>query len=306
VTGDPAAGCRFGAKLKSNAPNWTVGLDYKIREDLLLFAKVSRGYKSGGFNAYSVFPDTRTFTPEYVTSYEGGFKSDIKLGEMPTRLNGTFYYLNYTNIQKATGDFNPDTLASGARINPASAHIYGVELDATIRPFEWLELGASFSHTDFNYTRYNIVSNGILPDCTGVIPAAGTNSDLRCLSGQYVSPYIYSLRGTITLPVPEEYGDMSVFLNYSHNAAQNTEALIVPAFQPGAILEPFGTLNGSLDWNNVYQTGIDIGLYATNITNKLYRISNSDVFQIGSLLSWSTIYGEPRMYGARIRYRFGS
>jgi iron complex outermembrane receptor protein len=125
------------------------------------------------------------------------------------------------------------------------------------------------------------------------------------LKGQYVAPYIYSIRGTITLPMAEEYGNASVFLNYSHNSSQNTEALIVPAFQPGSVLEPFGILNGSLDWNNVYQTGIDIGLYATNITNKLYRISNTDVYQIGSLLSWATIYGEPRMFGARIRYHFG-
>jgi iron complex outermembrane receptor protein len=305
VTGDPVAGCRFAATLKSDAPNWTVGLDYQARQDLLLFAKVSKGYKAGGFNAYAVFPTTRTFTPEYVTSYETGFKSDIKIGNMPTRLNATAYYLNYSNIQKATGDFNPATRASGARINPASAHIYGIELDGTIRPFEWLELGGSFSHTDFKYTRYNIVSNGILPDCTGVVPPAGTNSDLRCLKGQYVAPYIYSLRGTITFPVPEEYGNISLFANYSHNSKQNTEALIVPAFQPGSVLEPFGILNGSLDWNNVYKSNIDIGLYATNITNKLYRISNSDVYQIGSLLSWATIYGEPRMFGARLRYHFG-
>jgi iron complex outermembrane receptor protein len=271
----------------------------------MVFGKVSKGYKSGGFNAYSVFPNTRTFTPEYVTSYEAGFKSDINLGNMPTRLNATFYHLNYTNIQKATGDFNPVTFASGARINPASAHINGIELDGTIRPFEWLELGATFSHTDFNYTRYNITSNGILPDCSGAVPAAGAQSDLKCLAGQYVSPYIYSLRGTITFPVPEEYGNVSLFASYAHNAAQNTEALILPAFQPGAILEPFGLVNMSLDWNNVYRSGIDLGLYATNLTNKLYRISNSDVFQTGSLLSWSTIYGEPRMFGVRVRYRIG-
>lgn len=43
----------------------------------------------------------------------------------------------------------------------------------------------------------------------------------------------------------------------------------------------------------------------TNASNKLYRISNTDVYQVGSLLSWGTIYGEPRMYGLKVRYRFG-
>ena len=306
VTGDPVAGCKFGSTLKSNSPNWTVGLDYQAREDLLLFGKVSKGYKSGGFNAYSVFPNTRTFTPEYVTSYEAGFKSDIKLGDIPARVNGTYYYLNYTNIQKATGDFNPVTFASGARINPAAAHIQGIELDSTLRPVSWLELGGTFSYTDFKYTKYNIVSNGILPDCSGVVPAAGTTANLKCLKGQYIAPYIFSLRGTITLPVPEQYGDLSLFANYSHSASQHTEALVLPPFQPGELLEKFGLLNMSLDWNDMYRKGIDVGLYATNVTNKLYRISNTNVYQTGSLLSWTTIYGEPRMFGVRVRYHFGA
>jgi len=97
-----------------------------------------------------VYPDTGTFEPEFVTSYEAGFKSDFKLGSVPARLNASYYYLNYKNIQKATGDYNPITNASGARINAAKAHVKGVEAEATLIPFPGLELGGTFSYTDFH------------------------------------------------------------------------------------------------------------------------------------------------------------
>src|SRR6185437_14015855 len=58
--------CQFAATLKTSAPTWTVGVDYDIARSLLVYAKVSRGYKSGGVNTNAVFTNTRTFTPEFV------------------------------------------------------------------------------------------------------------------------------------------------------------------------------------------------------------------------------------------------
>jgi iron complex outermembrane receptor protein len=252
-----------------------------------------------------VRPTTRTFEPEKVTSYEAGFKSDFRIAGVPTRLNATYYYLNYKNVQKATGDFNPDTGASGARINSARAHVSGVELEASIRPWQPLEIGGTFSYTHFKYTAYSLPSNGFLPDCSGKVLAPGTPTDLTCLKGQYVVPYIYSFHVAVNLPIAQDMGNAALFVNYAHNSAQHTEATVVPPNQPGEKLSPFGLLNVSLDWNDIARSGLDAGLFVTNATNKLYRISNSDVFQGGSLLSRATIYGEPRMYGMRLRYHFG-
>ena len=69
---------------------------------------------------------------------------------------------------------------------------------------------------------------------------------------------------------------------------------------------PFGHLRLTINWNNVFQSEPDIGFYATSLTNKLYRIGNTDVLQIGSLLTRASIYGEPRMCGLHLRYRFGA
>jgi len=94
-------------------------------------------------------------------------------------------------------------------------------------------------------------------------------------------------------------------VNYSHSSSQYTEAVQFPQNQPGAYLESFGLLNASLDLRNVGGSKFDLGVFGTNLTNSLYRISNTDVYQQGWLLYWSTLYCEPRMYGVRLKYKFG-
>ncbi|WOK37093.1 TonB-dependent receptor [Sphingomonas sp. C3-2] len=296
------ARCGFSATLKSRAPTWTFGIDYQANRNLLLYAKVSRGFKAGGFNTYSVRPSTRTYEPEKVTSYETGFKSDWRLGAIPLRFNGTYYYSDYNNIQRVTGDFNPETNAGGAQFLGASARIQGVEAEVTVRPIPELELGGNLSYTDADYRNFTYTPLSPTLACNGLVPAGGT-ADASCNPFQYVTPWIYNLNAALTLPVPDSVGEISLTANYSHRSDQNTEALLPPSQQPGSILTGYGLLNLSLNWQDVGQKGVDLTFFVTNATNKLYRISNTNLYQ--SLLTAASVYGEPRMYGLKLRYRFG-
>jgi iron complex outermembrane receptor protein len=301
--GDAPTTCRFSASLATKAPSWLAGVDYKVAPDVLLFAKVSHGYKAGGFNPYAVFANTRTFDPEKVTSWEAGIKSDFQIGDVPFRLNASVYTLDYKGIQRATGDYKPATNAAGARTLNADARDRGIEIEASMRPVSGVEIGGNFSHTDAKYTRYEFVTNTGQLGCNGAVPFGGT-VDASCLPFQYVAPYIWSVHASVEQPIGD-LGRASLFVNYSHTASQNTEAVQLPALQPGALLEPFGVLNASLDWKDVAHSGLDIGIFATNLTNKTYRITNTNVYQGGALLYWSTLYGEPRMFGLRAKFRFG-
>lgn len=303
LVNDPTQ-CGFAATLKTNAPTWNVGIDYRAAPELLLYGKISRGYKAGGVNANAVFANTRTFTPEFVTSYEAGFKSDVRIAGMPLRLNGTYYYLNYSDIQRATGDFNPDTGAGGAQILKADARIQGIEAEASLRPFPGLEVGGTFSYTDAKYKRYEFQPNIPVQDCSGNLVTPTGTAVLTCLPFQYVSPYIYSVHVSAERQLGGNLGTISLFLNYAHSASQHTEATVVPVDQkPQEQLNAFGTLSLSINWRNVGGSRLDIGFYGTNLTNNLYRVSNANTYS--SQLYGATLYGEPRMYGARLRYAFG-
>jgi len=298
------ADCTYTATLKSKASTWTVGLDYKLQRDILVYGKVSRGYKAGGFNLQAVFVNTRTFDPETVTSYEIGTKADFRLADIPFRVNASGYILDYKDIQRAGGDFNPVSGSGGAVVHNADARVKGIELEASVRPIRGVELGGNFSYTHARYKTYQFATPTGQLACNGVVPAGGT-VDLACLPFQYVSPYIWSMHVSAEHRLEGDLGTLNLFVNYSHTARQYTDPGNLPSTQPGAYLGAFGLLNMSLDWNNIAGKGFDAGLFVTNATNKLYRISNTNVFQQGGLLYQSALYGEPRMYGFKLRYRFG-
>lgn len=296
--------CLVTDTLKSKAPTWTLGVDYKPMRDVLVYAKVTRGYKSGGFNTFSVRPETRTFAPEKLTTYEAGFKSDWRIGSVPFRLNGTYYYSDYKNIQRPAGDFNNVTGANGALVLPATATIQGFEVETSIRPIQGVEFGANVSHTDAEYKRFTqvVLAPSGAPACNGSVPQGGV-ADYSCNRFQFVTPWIVNANASFDLPLRNDLGNLTLFVNYSHVSSQNTSPLVPASIEPGVLISGYGTLGGSLGWRNIAGSGVDASLFATNITNKRFRVSNSGVFQ--SLLVWSELYGEPRMFGLKLRYSMG-
>ena len=295
ILGTTPDDCEQSASLSYKAPTWTFGVDYKPLSNALLFAKISRGFKAGGYNAFSVRPETRTFQPEKVTSYEAGIKSDWRLGSIPLRLNVTGYYTDYASIQLGSSDTNASG-GIGSRIIPASAKIKGVEAEASFRPFPALEIGGNLSYTDVE--REEAVTPVDTVDCTGPVPAGGTISN-RCVSGA-VPKWTYTIRGSLDLPMPENWGDLSLYANYTHVGAMD---YIDTSVDPAGHFDAYGLLNVSANWRNIGRSNIDVSLFATNLTNSLYKISTGALYSCCAFSS--NIWGAPRMYGARVRYNFG-
>jgi iron complex outermembrane receptor protein len=74
---------------------------------------------------------------------------------------------------------------------------------------------------------------------------------------------------------------------------------------PQGVAPSFGLLNLVADWNGVFGAPLDVSLFASNALNKVYINQPVPSFEPG-LGYGVTLYGEPRMYGVRVRYRFGA
>lgn len=296
----------FSAVLKSSAPTWTVGLDYKATPNLMFYGKASRGYKAGGINTYAVFPNTETFGPEYNTTYEIGMKDEGRVVDMPYRFNLALYRTDYSKIQLSAPDSNPAGLAGAVIFSTATAVIQGVELDATIKPIPQIEIGGNFSYTDAYYTKFPYTPNISMvgfTDCDGTAWNAGTQLNFKCRPLLYVAPYIFSIHANLKAPIDRKYGDLSLFVSLSHSSSQHTEALLSSTEQPYEQLEGYSLVNLSLNWENMLQSPVSASFFVTNLTDKAYRTQNSSSYQ--SQFVQSTTYGEPRMYGVRLKVAFG-
>ncbi len=303
VPGTPTGfmGCALSGTAKSSSPNWTVGLDYSFNESVLGYAKVSRGYKRGGINLYAVNDSHRNFQPEYVTTSEIGFKTTFRTGGVPFTFSADVFRTKYNDIQVSGPDFNPASQASGAAVfNAGSATLKGVEAEGRIIPVPGLEFTVNYSHLQGAYHKFSIFSPFGQFDCSGNYTVGMV--DLKCIPMNYLPDNQFSIMGRYTLPLSADVGKISLASTYAYTGPYVDSPTMPPQYNRGTVFPSIAVLNLALDWNDVFRAPVDVGFFVTNATDKVYKTS-----PIGT---WATIgvaanlYGEPRMYGVQLRYRW--
>ena len=262
----------------SQAPTYTAGLDYKPSRNALLYFVTRRGYRAGGQNGEG--PNT-VFSPEYVTDYEVGSKLDVKLAGMPLRLNTALYYQDYTNIQVQQQIIFQNTPIS-ITSNGATARQWGAEIEAQLNVTDRLQLAVNYDHLNF---KYKSVAPGV------------DLATLELSAAQGRPPNKFSASASYLVPIAPRLGSLSIQANYAWQATSGN--FLDPV---GGITPAFSLLNVSADWKHVAGSPIDLSVYMSNVGNKLYSLGGFGSYaSLGYELSR---YGDPRLYGFRIRYNF--
>ena len=87
---------RQSGKMHQKFVDWRLRGEYDLGDKSLIYALVTTGHKSGGFNDnlgdLGVAP---TYRPEKVTLYEVGSKNIFTLGGLRAKLNGSLFYNDY-------------------------------------------------------------------------------------------------------------------------------------------------------------------------------------------------------------------
>jgi len=123
----------------------SIGVEYQASKDVLAYAKLSHGFKSGAINLGAV--QGEPVKPETVTSLELGTK--ISFLDKRGSLAAALFTSKYKDMQVVQiGQASP-ILA-----NAAGAKISGLELEALVKPVPALTLGASLGLMDPKYTDF--------------------------------------------------------------------------------------------------------------------------------------------------------
>jgi iron complex outermembrane recepter protein len=130
-----------------HATTGTAGLQWTPSDDTLTFAKYTRGYKSGGFNAGAFAPGRTGYTePEFINAYELGLKQTF-MNRLTANLS-VFYY-DYTEAQYPSTVRDPLTNINETRFfNLQKAESRGVELEATWAVTDALQVLLSYGYLD--------------------------------------------------------------------------------------------------------------------------------------------------------------
>jgi iron complex outermembrane receptor protein len=107
-----------------------------------------------------------------------------------------------------------------------------------------------------------------------------------------------TLTADYRLPLSQDIGRVDVSATYTFTSDQ------VASYTPyWGILKATELLNLNLDWKEVAGRPVDLSLFATNVAGAKYNTWINEFVSSGFVAYQR---GEPRMYGLRLRYRFGS
>ena len=246
-----------------------IGLDYTGIEDTLLYASVSRGFKSGGFQGQLSFDPAalQPFNDEEVLAYEVGMKSRFAGNSL--EFNASVFFYDYEDMQFYGGLFDSPVGVLFGIANIGDAEIKGAEADIWWRPTEGLDLRFGLGYLDTEIT--NSVVDGV---ATG---SELPNSPEFTFSS--MARYEWAISGTLT-------AEVAVALDFQDNVTFDIVRAPPEAIEGSYWLYDARIGVGAADarWN--------VSLWGKNLADEEYRtqVTNSSV-------GYGETWGMPRTYG---------
>lgn len=275
---DPTTSTAATARQDIHNSAWTgrLGLDYTPSKDVLLYGNLSRGYRSGAFNAQFFF-DPSEFTavkPETVDAVEVGFKTAWAGGTL--QLDGAVFNYSYKNQQMI------DVQSSGHQplINLGKSTIRGGELELVARPITSLTVRAGLGILDAKVDQ-GLINNGTQDISGKQLPNAPKVSST--LAGDWDVVRTGDWRVTM-------HGDLS------YSASQYFEPANVPAIRQGG----YTLVNARLSLHN--NAGHwEAAIWGRNLGDKFALTAGANLASLGY---YYTHRNQPRMFGLEASYHF--
>jgi len=255
-------------------PNFTA--QFRWTENLMAYATISQGFKSGGFNDALGDSTNLSFNPEKLWNYEVGLKAE--LADRRLVLNAAAYFMDWQSIQIRVD--NPGTPAYDPVIlNAGAAHSTGFEADLEALPTDNLRLGASISVVSAKY------DEGTLP----------TGEPLRTI------PYAPTYSGNLYAEyrIPSAKGDWVVL----GEANLRGNAFLTQDNQPDGKQRAYELYNARIGYEA--QDGKwSVFLWGKNLTDTKVVQRLFDLFGVGVVGQKFVELNDPLSYGLTVRFRY--
>lgn len=289
--------CNYVRSVTFKKATWLASVDWRPVPNLMLYGSISTGYRAGGYTQQantgvlsSVEALEAAFTPfrpESVTNYETGFKSDL-LGRH-LRINGSFFYQKYSDIQVRIRDFVNGVPANIIR-NAAKATLYGGELEVTAKPVYGLTLDANVAYLHARYDSF--------------ITLDTSNNPVDLTDQPFSSPkWTFNLGAAYELPLSN--GALRFSTNFAYTSSVNLSpgqpGVPITVYNPASLTQDgYGLLDARISWH-IDSQDLDVAIFAKNLTDKYYFLSAAN----GQSLGWNAASpGEPRTIGLNVRKTF--
>ena len=281
------------AKFSSTTP--TLALNQKLDSNTMVFGRVAKGFKSGGFplEAPTLAQATTAFKPEESTSYE--------LGAKGSKGDSTYAVTAFTTkLKNQQISYLPVGSTSPTTTNAGASSYKGLEIEGSTKLGKDTKVQLGYGYLDAKFDEY--MSTGI---AGGVVNAASN------LVVGYAPKHTFNLNLESNLG-NTDFGKLKGLIEYRYTAAYYNYAANISMTAPNAIagnnaadskMPALGIVNARLilDRINVGGPGqADASLWVKNLGNKQVMQNMMDIsgyYQVGY---WSA----PRTVGVSLNYKW--
>lgn len=293
------------ASFSSTTPSFSA--TYPLSDDINLYARVAKGFRSGGFSAElpTVAGVTTPYGPEKATTYEAGVKSQF--WDQRAQLNLTLFRNKITDMQLS--QLPPGTTTSQI-FNAGKATMEGIELEGVLLPVDGWKVQGSYGYLHGKFDEYlDHPRNAATAALAGVAPTA-----LIDTADNRVMPY--APRHTLNLNVDGELaklygGTLRGIVDYTWTASfyayASNRSLTCADAGSGSLasinkMPSLGLLNARLLLADIplTETGKgEVSLWVRNLTDekKLINLIDFSYFQ-------NAAWTQPRTFGMTLGYRW--
>jgi iron complex outermembrane receptor protein len=276
--------------------SYNVTLNYQWTPDIMTYARLSTGYRSGGFNLRSTPGISPNFAPEKAMVYEGGVKSEWL--EHRLRVNLAAFRTDYDNLQ--VSQYTGYTLSGGnsGGILNAAADYTGFELETQVRPIKSITIDASIGYVHPEYQKI------YFPDpVTGLLTNYASSSHFS-----FVPNWTNHLG--IQYEFPEmDFGILSMRADYSYQSEKYFGISDLPTQNPFTELTkapPQNLVSARLTLSDVPLWGgnanLEASVFGENLLDEHYIVQAID---FGPSIGFATKqYGIPRTFGFDLKVKY--
>lgn len=265
----------------SNEVTGKLALDWNFEKNALLYGSFSRGYKSGGVSQTTIASSGASpiFNPEYVDTYEIGYKSQLLEDTM--QLNLSAYYSDYTDLQfQVFGDFGPEAGNAG------EATIKGLEIETIYLLGDVWSIDGSFAYTNAKYDE--------------LITGPGQNFAGNQLTRTPEIAYNLGVKGEW------ELSDNSILVARLEGSYTD-EMYYEFTNSDASFAEDYHNINLRFLWTSADEKYFS-ELYVTNLTDEVQESNILVGFSLGVAAGDPGVeyitYNAPRQFGLTVGYRF--
>jgi iron complex outermembrane receptor protein len=268
----------------------SLSLQKQFTPQVMAYASVNRGFKSGGFNGRANDPTEAadpTFDPEYVWTYEMG----LKMRSADGRLQGNFaaYHSNYTDFQARVSEVqnpgSPTPNFSFPVLNAAKLTIDGLEFEGAAILGQGTKLSTQLAWMNARYDSFN-------DPRTQFDPSLADLHDHVPFSPKFTA----RLALTHTFGLPDgsalTFGGDASYRSDTWLSVDNRDGLMQKSYVVSGLFGVFDAVNGH--WQ--LRAGV------RNLGNKVYKTDGQEFSSVGNIQT--AYYGAPRNWYLSARYNF--